>query len=311
MKTTAMAAVLTLALGAGAAAGSSYDELNTGIQLRNLKQWDDAIAAFDKALTAGDLVPSQQFVAHLDRGQAHLILKHYDLAITDYAACLDLEPGNAIALFQRSIAYMDAGKLAEAASDLDALIAQRPMLLFAYNMRAAINARLGNADKSLEDSTKILSLLPEGFGRRNIGTGIIAWQAGKLDIAESNFSYAANHGSGNIYAWLWLALTRIRTGKDVPSGDLPDFDKKSWPAPIVDFFTGGMTQDTLFETTGEGDDAATRGRICEANFYVGEWLLQHRDPAAAQPMIEKAASDCPMDFVEWSPAQVELAGFSR
>ncbi|HEY1877388.1 MAG TPA: tetratricopeptide repeat protein [Rhizomicrobium sp.] len=311
MKKIAIAVALLMVLGARQASGSSYDDLNAGIQFRNLKLWNDSITEFDKALAANDLLPNQQFIAHLDRGQARLVLKEYDQAIADYSACLALQPGNTVVLFQQAIAYLDSGKLTEAVANLDTLIARRPKLVSAYRMRAALNARLGKADKSLDDSKIILSLLPDDYGRRNIGTGIIAWQAGQTSVAEDNFSYAASHGSGNIYAWLWLALTKIRLGKDVPSGDLPVYDKKSWPAPIVSLFTGEIKQDAVFEAAGQGDDEPTRGRICEANFYVGEWLLQHHDASAAQPMIQKAASDCPMDFVEWSPAQVELASFSR
>ncbi|HEX4272473.1 MAG TPA: tetratricopeptide repeat protein [Rhizomicrobium sp.] len=311
MKKIAVAAALMAALGIGQASASSYDDLNAGIQFRNLRQWNDEIGAFDKALAAGDLLPNQQYIAHLDRGQAHQLLKQYDLALADYSSCLALEPNNAAALFQRAIIYLDTGKLTEAAADLDSLVALRPMLAPAYNIRAAIDARLGNAPRSLADSKMALSLLPDDYARRNIGTGIVAWQAGRTEVAEENFSYAITHGNGNVYAWLWLALTRVRMGKDVPKDDLPDFDKKSWPTPIVMFFTGDMTQDEVFAATGEGGDAATQGRVCEANFYIGEWLLQHHDAAAAQPMIQKAASDCPMNFVEWGPAQVELAGISR
>ena len=75
----------------------------------------------------------------------------------------------------------------------------------------------------------------------------------------------------------------------------------------VEEFYGHRKQDAVFDTLGQGDDAAGQGRVCEANFYVGEWLLQHHDPAAARPLIQKAASDCPLNFVEWGPAQSELA----
>ena len=48
------------------------------------------------------------------------------------------------------------------------------------------------------------------------------------------------------------------------------------------------------------------GQTCEANFYVGEWLLLHHDTAGAAPLIHKAAADCPHNFVEWMPAQIDL-----
>jgi len=310
MKKIVMAASLISALGTGQSFCSSYDDLNAGIHLHNLRQWSASIAAFDKALAAGDLLPSQQFFAHMDRGLAHQAQLDYELALADYSACLALQPRNVAALSERATIYLDTGKLAEAAVDLDALIALRPMLTSAYTIRAAIDARLGNAAQSVTDSKKVLALLPSDYVR-NMATGIIAWQADEPDVAEENFTYAASQGSSNVYAWLWLALTKARIGKVVPKENFPDSDNKSWPAPIIGFFTGDTTQDAVFAAAGEGEDALTRGRICEANFYIGEWLLQHRDPSAAQPMIRKAADDCPMDFVEWSPAQIALAGFAR
>jgi tetratricopeptide (TPR) repeat protein len=307
MKKTAIAAALACVLGAGQVSASSYDDLNAGIQLRNMGQWSEAVAEFDKALAAGDLLPSQQFVAHLDRGQAQLILKHYDLALADYSACLTLQPADAQALYRRAVVYIDVGKIDEAIADLDILIARRPMTISAYSLRAALNAKQGKPDKSLADSRKILELLPDADSQHDMLTGIDAWQAGRLDIADKNFSRLTSLEPGNLYPWLWLALTRIRLGRDVPKDSLPDFDTKKWPGPIADFFTGNIKQDAVFAAAGDGKDDASQGRISEADLYVGEWLLQHHDRTAARPLIKKAAGECPMGFVEWSPAQTEFA----
>jgi lipoprotein NlpI len=310
MKKIAMAAALVAMLGTGQASAASYDDLNAAIRFRNLKQWDEAVAGFDRALAGGDLLPSQQFIAHLDRGEAHRALKQYDLAIADGTAALALQPGNAAALSGRAVAYLDAGMLTQAVADLDTLIAQRPLISATYSLRAAINAKLGRADKSRADSRKILELEPDNYAQRNLSMGIIAWQAGQLAVAQDNFSYALSHRPGGAYPWLWLALTRIRMGKDMPQADIPGFDAKVWPAPLVGFFLGDTTRDAVFTAAGTGDEAG-RERLCEANFYIGEWRLQHHDTGAARPMLQKAASDCPMTFVEWSPAQSELAGLPQ
>lgn len=310
MKKIAITAALVSALGSGQALGSSYDDLNAGIEFHNLKQWSASIVALDKALAPGDLLSHQTFIAHMDRGLAHQALNQYEAALADYSACLASAPTNAMALLERADVELDMGRLVEAAGDLDTLIDLRPMLSAPYTMRAAINARLGKAEQSRADSKKVLSLLPVGYVR-NIETGIIAWQAGDTGVAEDNFSYATSQGPSNAFAWLWLALTKARTGKAVPTEELPNFDKSRWPAPIVSFFTGEMRQEDVFAAAGDGDDAAARGRICEANFYVGEWLLSHGDRAPAQPMIRKAADACPVNLVEWSAAQTELASFTR
>ena len=306
MKQVVLAASMVAAL-AAPASGSSYDNLNAGIQLYNFGQWSDAVLALDKALAANDLVPSLQFIAHYDRAWAHLHLAHYDLAIADYSASLSLRPGETEVLVNRSLTYLNSGKLEQAAADLDAVIAAHPQLAQPYGVRAAVNLKRGQMDKSREDMKTLLKLLPETTKRGN-GIGIINWEIGQVGDAEDNFSYEASHGPNNIYAWLWYTLTEVRLGKNVPRRSLPDFDKTAWPAPIIRFFLGDIPQDTVFTAARQGDADATKGQICEANFYIGEWLMQRHDLAGAKPLMAKAASDCPTNFIEWSPAQMDLVG---
>ena len=306
MKQFALAALIVAAL-AAPASGRSYDDLNAGIQLYNLRQWNEAVLALDKALAANDLVPSLQFIAHYDRAWAHLYLRQYDLALQDYSASLTLRPSETQVLIDRAVTYLNMGKLEQAAADIDAVIAAHPQLPRPYALRATIDVKRGQMDKSREDMKALLKLLPETTKRGN-GLGIINWQIGEIGDAEDNFSYEASHGPNTVYAWLWYTLAEVRLGKTVPRRSLPDFDKTAWPAPIISFFLGDMAQDAVFTAAQQGDIDATKGQICEANFYIGEWLLQHHDEAGAKPLMAKAASDCPTSFIEWSPAQTDLAG---
>jgi lipoprotein NlpI len=290
---------------------ASYDDLNRGIQYYALGQWRAAIDAFDKALAAKDLPPGLQFTAHLDRGLAYRALGQYDQALTDYSAGLALQPDDPRALLERAIVYLNTKKLAEAGSDLDRLIGKRPMMISAYNMRAAINARLGQTDRSAEDLKTVLSVQPDSYRLRNLGTGIANWQADKLKLAEDNFSYATTAGSGNVYAWLWLSLTQLRQGKDVPRGYVPNFDRKKWPAPIVSVFLEESTAEAALSAAEEGDEEAVKGQVCEADFYIGEWLYLHKDAQSAKKLIGKAADECPLEFVEWAPAQIEMARLAQ
>jgi len=305
MKQVALAALISIGA-AAPAIGASYDDLNAGIQLYNLGDWNAAVLKLDQALAANDLVPSLNFVAHFDRGQAHRNLSHYDQAIADFSASLELRPVDPLALSARSLAYFGTGKLDQAASDLDALIAIRPMLTGAYGLRAAVNAKRGRAGESVKDLKTVLSLQPKNAGY-GLETGILAWEVGEIDDAQDNFSSVVSKGPGNIYAWLWDALARTRLSKEIRRGSLPKFDKDKWPAPIVALYLGESTQDAVFAAAAQGETQAIPGQSCEANFYVGEWLLQHQDRTGAAPLIRKAAAQCPTGFVEWNPAQLELA----
>lgn len=301
-----MFAALMLAASAAAAQGASYDNLNAGIQLRNLGQWNEAIAQLDKAIAANDLAPSLQFIAHFDRGQAHWNLSHHEQAIADFTASLELRPHDAMALSTRARAFFATGKFDQAASDLDNLIAVRPQYFSAYNFRAVLRAKRGRLNESVQDIKTVLAMIPENESR-TLPAGIVAWEAGEIKDAEEKFSWSADRGSGNIYAWLWNVLANLRQHKEIPRGSPPKFDKEKWPAPIVAFYRGEASQESVFAAAAKGDETAVQGQTCEANFYIGEWLLQHQDRVGAAPLIRKAADECPMGFIEWNPAQLELA----
>jgi lipoprotein NlpI len=162
-------------------------------------------------------------------------------------------------------------------------------------------------DKSREDMKAALKLLPDKT-RPNNAFGIIDWEIGATGDAEDNFSFEASNGPNKRYAWLWYTLTELRLGKSVPRRELPDFDHKAWPAPIINFFLGDATREDVMTAAQQGSPDDVKGQVCEANFYIGEWLLQHHDQPGAKPLMTKAAADCPTGFIEWTPAQMDLAG---
>jgi|GEM_PF-1718045 len=304
MKKIALA-VLLLAGWAGTALASSYDDLNAGVQYYNQGQWQAAIGAFDKALAANDLGPDLQFISHFDRGQSYAWLGRADAAIEDYSASLQVRPAEVEVLFDRAAAYVNSGKTDLAAMDIDRVIVARPALSRAFAVRAVINITRGQLDKAREDMKAVLKLLPDD-SRRGISIGIINWEAGKIGDAEDNFSYEADHGPNKTYAWLWYALAEARLGKSVPRPALPVTDLTKWPGPVINFFLGSAGREAVFASAAQGDTpAAIAGQVCEANFYVGEWLLRNHDPVGAKPLITKAATICPGSFIEWMPAQLD------
>jgi lipoprotein NlpI len=304
MKKIAIAALL-LCVPISALA-SSYDELNAAIQLRNREEWDKALPFLDKALAAGDLTINQKFAALLDRAETQTHLGHPDLAVSDFTAALALQPGAPYALWGRAALYEFEKKYDLAVADLDGLIEARPLLMPAYTARARVEVLRGQIGKGRDDLRTLLSLLPDSAQGRPIG--VIDWQAGLMPEARRNMSYALDH-TKDLYSWVWLTLVDLRTGKEVPRRDLPEYDKAKWPAPIAGFFLGEVPQQDVFDMAAKpagGGDGGVPGQTCEANFYVGGWLLQHHDTAGAAPLIRKAAADCPPNFVEWMPAQMAL-----
>jgi len=304
MKKIALAALL-LAAGTAGTLASSYDDLNAGIQHYNQGQWEAAIGAFDKALAANDLVPDLKFIALYDRATSRTGLGQLDPAIADYTSALALRPNEAQVLVDRSSVYFRSGKFEQAGPDIERLIVLRPTFAHAYGLRALLNVRRGALEQSRQDFKTSVKLAPENI--RNLSFGIVNWLVGEVDRADDIFSDLAGRGTNKTYAWLWYALTQARLGKDVPQHALPDIDLAAWPGPIIKFFLGKAPQDSVFAAADRGEASARDGQICEANFYVGEWLVQHHDQAAAKPLLDKAAAGCPTGFLEWMPAQFDSA----
>jgi tetratricopeptide (TPR) repeat protein len=277
--------------------------LTAGIQRHNQREWDAAIAHFDSAIAAGDLTPGQMFIAYLDRAQAQLVLKHFEQAVSDYSSSLQLRQADPAALVGRAAALESVEKYDAAVADLDALVAIRPKLPSAYRMRANVNLERGRRDDGVADFKTMLSLVPEA-GRGNRAIGIVAWLAQDYGQAEKSFSHASDQGYAYIYAWFWYALTELRLGKPVPRRDVPDFDAKKWPAPVAALYLGKAPPEAALAITDK--DVEAPARQCQADFFVGEWLLQGHDDAGAKPLITKAVQDCRAGSLEWSAARMEL-----
>jgi lipoprotein NlpI len=300
------AVIATMVVLVSAAVAAGFDQLNAGIQLRGAGKWDEAFSAFDQALAAGDLTPNQQFIAHIDRAEAALHLRRIDVALEDYSAALKLQPASPFALFARANVYRTQKKYDLAAADLDAMVAARPDVAAAYNFRSRLSLLRGEVDKAREDLHTMLSFLPDQHSRM---AGILQWQLGQYDQARDTMSSSLDK-SHDLYSWLWMALVDAHGGKLPPRRDLPDYDKSKWPAPIVSYFLGDIAlgELTAQAMNAQGGEAGVEGRSCEADFYAGELLLQRHDTAAGASMIRKAAMECPTNFVEWSPAQLDVAG---
>lgn len=280
MKKT-VTAMLALAVGAAPAVGSGYSLLNAGIDYFNQERYADAITWFDKAIAAGDLTPDQLHVAHMDRGIAYSQTDQPDKAITDFDAAIAIRPDDVLTIENRAFAYIAAGQPDKALLNLSAL------------------QKTFSGDASL------------GFAR-----GLVNWQLGRYDDAAAAFSPIAEEGYTS--AWLWLQLANIKQGKPETIYSAPIYTAAApiewrkyrhgipydWPGPLMSFYFGDQSEDDVVKAvTGKSESEAS---VCEANFYRAEWHLVHGDPAGAKPMMQRAADDCPRNYIEWRMAKFEL-----
>ena len=78
-----------------------------------LEQWDEAIAAYSKAI----IIDPQYIVAYNNRGFAYAQKGYYDKAITDYTKAIEIDPEYARAYNNRGFAYRAIGEKSKSDAD--------------------------------------------------------------------------------------------------------------------------------------------------------------------------------------------------
>src|SRR6201999_3204498 len=112
--------------------------------------------------------------------------------------------------------------------------------------------------------------------------GRLEWESGEFKDAAADFARAAALRPTSHYVVLWLGVAGFRAG----SLDVSTFDDATsslsagrWPWAVVNFYRGHAKLQDVDEAADDSDALVATSQHCEANFYIGEWLLSHQDMA--------------------------------
>ena len=252
-----------------AASAAAYDDFAQGISANAEDNSDLAIKSFTAAIAAPDLNPSLLPQAYRGRAQAYLRQGKCHVALADLDQAIKSNATDWAALSLRAEARACDGDLAGAEADFSAAIAVKPAPAL-YIDRGRIRFRQQNFSSAADD------FAPHGEERHPPP-----------------------------YRVLWLEVARRRGGTldaKTAARDADAVDSDDWPAPLLALYAAKLTSDAALAAVKDGPDH----QQCEADFYVGEWLLGGNDAAAARALLQKAATDCPKNVVEYGEAQFEL-----
>ena len=261
-------AVVALSCGAYAAA---YDDYFRGVEAMTAGNPDLAISSFTSALNAGDLAPAYVPDAHMRRAQAYLQKQQCASALADLDAALKLRPNDASMLGLRSAANRCLDKPDAARADLDAAIAIAPAAPGLYRAR-----------------------------------GDLAWYGADFARAASDYAQAAKLAPKYGYFLLWYAISAKRAGTLDAAAfakQVSDYEGDDWTQTLLDFMRGKKTSEALYKSAAEPGGDASKGRKCEADFYIAEWQL----PAdTSKALLQQARDECPHNFIEYGGALEDL-----
>jgi tetratricopeptide (TPR) repeat protein len=294
-----------------------------------------AIAQFDLALRLQPEFPE----ALRSRGNALFDNGQYSLAIDDYGEALHLRPNYQAALQGRADAYAAKGQYDRAIEDYDTVIGLQASPSAYRNRGNAYKAKgdyqkaladlnsairshapgalddrgdtylaLGQNARALEDFNEAVRSQPDDPDALQ-SRGRAEFYLGKWHEAVTDFKKSLSLDPSNPYAFVWLHLANARAGKDDAESleqQVKQIHPDGWPAPIVDLLLGKLKPAFVVAFASDPDPDKTNSQKCEAEFYVGEYILAQRDASAALPHIEEAARICSGFVAESLAAKMEL-----
>lgn len=280
------------------ARGNSYQKLN---------KYDQAITDYDAAIK----LDQKNASLYVNRGHALQAKGDLDKALADQDEAIKLDPKNRSAYVNRGDVFAAKGEYAKAVADYDAAIKIDPKDAVAYLDRGNARNADGKYEAAVADFDAAVQLLPK-YPMGYFSRGFAHLYAGSLPKALADFKQAVALDPKDPYLALWLTIAGQRSKEKSDLAKLSqNFDMKSWPAPVVQFYLHKLNASALLAAANDADPAVQQGRLCEANFYSGEEALQRGAKDDAERRFRSAATDCPKSFNEWVAAKAELKALGK
>jgi lipoprotein NlpI len=138
--------------------------------------------------------------------------------------------------------------------------------------------------------------------------GMTRFMLGEFGRAAEDFAAEIDLRPEDAHAHALWALAVARSGAD-PSGRLRRFAEsraeRGWPHPLIALLLGEIGPDECLAAAGDPDPDTARGNLCEAHFYIGEYLLLTGDREGAARQFRDCLATGADEYNEFMLAQQE------
>jgi tetratricopeptide (TPR) repeat protein len=268
---------------------------------------DNAIADFSAAIR----VKPDYAHAYSNRAQAEVGKRNLKQALADFDQAIRINPKDAEVYVNRGETRSELGDESGALADYSAAIALNPKAAQAYNSRGDSYYTAGEIEKALADYATAIRLKPD-YSDPFVSRGrITLFHKNRPTVAAADLATSVQLDPKDIYAVIWLHVARSRSGAPDQAelaANAMALGAGDWPWPVVQLFLGATTPDAVRHAAAKAEnDSKRREQLCEANFYLGLFNLEHKVADEAKKLIAAAADDCPADMLEKPAAKAELA----
>ena len=262
-----------------------------------------ALREFDRVV---ELVPQSPF-GWYNRGLVRRDLKDCRGALGDFTRALELDAKYFNALYQRGNCLQSVGEYERATGDYTRAIALPGQIhgrFLAYFARGDAWRRLGRLDEAYADYTSVTELRADTTALRS--RAWVSFYRGRWREAHEDADrYLRESGvkePAAAYAVILGALARQRDGRDAKQflEQYEDrFSGAAWPAPVMRYLKGELTEAALLKAAGDG------AQRTEALAYVGAHLLSGRKDAGIE-RLRKVVREGDPRYLEYDLAYHEL-----
>jgi lipoprotein NlpI len=146
------------------------------------------------------------------------------------------------------------------------------------------------------------------------GRGMARFMLGEFGQAAEDFAAGVNLQPGDVRARVLWGLAVARLGAD-PTDQLREFtagrEEAGWPRPLLGLLLGEIGPQECLAAAADPDPEKARGNLCEAHFYIGEYLLLGGDTEGAAAHFRDCVATGASDYNEHMLARERLKRLER
>ncbi len=244
-----------------------------GVVLKSLHRYYAAIEALSAAISLKKNNRSLPTILAMRAGAYSSIANNRE-AEADLSRALKIDPSNSLSMSTLPEIYMRLGKFPSAIASLNQSIQKSPSQSDLYWLRGIAGIFQGTPASAIVDLTTAVKLDPT-----------------------------------NGYKVLWLHIAHAKAGQDDHlelQGNSLKVASDTWPWPLIALYLNKSSVENIIATAKSGDSTAQRDQTCEANFYIGELDLEKKAGPVAEPFLHYAVDNCPVEFIEYTAAEIDL-----
>jgi lipoprotein NlpI len=261
-----------------------------------------------RAIQSGALSGASLAVTFNNRGNAYQSKGEYQRAIQDYDEAIRIDPEAALTFNNRGSAFQHMGNYDRAIQDYDQAIRLDGGFALSYNNRGRAHHLKEDYAQAIKDYGEAIDIDPD-YPLAFYNRGLARFDQGFYIAAVPDFVRAVQLDPAKPYRVLALYLAKARGGdpdQEMLATSASQLNLTQWPGPVVNLYLGQATPQAVLNAAQDPDPQVQRERLCEAYFYIGEYLLIANQRAEATRMFQAAVSTGVTSLFEYASARAEL-----